>query len=109
MTTPTVLFVGDSVTDCGRRDDPTGLGDGYVRISAAQAAWREDLDEKIAVVRRLAAETSAVVVHADARPAGAGNAAELAADGVHPTARGHAVLAETWLEQAGTATGRTAG
>ncbi|MEO3746397.1 SGNH/GDSL hydrolase family protein [Plantactinospora sp. B5E13] len=31
MNTPTILFVGDSVTDCGRRDDPAGLGDGYVR------------------------------------------------------------------------------
>jgi len=29
----TVLFIGDSVTDCGRRDDPDrGLGDGYVRL-----------------------------------------------------------------------------
>jgi lysophospholipase L1-like esterase len=31
---PHVLFVGDSVTDCGRRDDPDGLGDGYVRVLA---------------------------------------------------------------------------
>jgi lysophospholipase L1-like esterase len=28
----TVLFIGDSVTDCGRRDDEDGLGDGYVRL-----------------------------------------------------------------------------
>jgi acyl-CoA thioesterase-1 len=29
----TVLFIGDSVTDCGRRDDPDrGLGHGYVRL-----------------------------------------------------------------------------
>jgi acyl-CoA thioesterase I len=27
----TVVFAGDSVTDCGRRTDPEGLGDGYVR------------------------------------------------------------------------------
>jgi lysophospholipase L1-like esterase len=26
------LFAGDSITDCGRRDDPDGLGDGYVRM-----------------------------------------------------------------------------
>ena len=25
------MFAGDSVTDCGRRTDPDGLGDGYVR------------------------------------------------------------------------------
>lgn len=29
-----VLFIGDSVTDCGRRTDPGGLGDGYVRLLA---------------------------------------------------------------------------
>jgi lysophospholipase L1-like esterase len=27
----TVVFAGDSVTDCGRRTDPEALGDGYVR------------------------------------------------------------------------------
>ncbi|MET4059253.1 acyl-CoA thioesterase-1 [Arthrobacter sp. UYP6] len=30
------VFAGDSVTDCGRRDDD-GLGDGYVRLLAASA------------------------------------------------------------------------
>jgi acyl-CoA thioesterase-1 len=30
-----ILFIGDSVTDCGRRDDaPDYLGDGYVRLVA---------------------------------------------------------------------------
>jgi acyl-CoA thioesterase I len=34
MTGP-ILFIGDSVTDCGRRDDaPDYLGDGYVRLVA---------------------------------------------------------------------------
>jgi len=28
------MFTGDSVTDCGRRTDPDGLGDGYVRMLA---------------------------------------------------------------------------
>jgi len=27
----TVLFIGDSITDCGRRQDQEGLGNGYVR------------------------------------------------------------------------------
>jgi len=27
-----VLFIGDSITDCGRREDPEGLGNGYVRL-----------------------------------------------------------------------------
>ena len=192
MTNPTVLFVGDSVTDCGRREDPTGLGNGYVRavvdsgalqgfrvlnrgisgdrvrdlrarwsddvvaeqpdvvsilvgvndtwrrydsddptsaeeferdyrailealpattrlvlvepfllpVTETQAAWREDLDPKIAVVRRLAAERSAVLVDADVHLTAAGDAADLADDGVHPTPRGHAELAELWLDRA---------
>ncbi|HEY0007570.1 MAG TPA: SGNH/GDSL hydrolase family protein [Tepidisphaeraceae bacterium] len=28
----TFVFIGDSITDCGRREDPQGLGDGYVRL-----------------------------------------------------------------------------
>lgn len=34
-----IVFVGDSVTDCGRRADPSGLGDGYVR----RLAQRDEL------------------------------------------------------------------
>ncbi|MBS1721027.1 MAG: SGNH/GDSL hydrolase family protein [Armatimonadetes bacterium] len=30
-----LVFIGDSITDCGRRDDPEGLGQGYVRKIAA--------------------------------------------------------------------------
>lgn len=29
-----IVFAGDSVTDCGRRDDPDALGHGYVRLLA---------------------------------------------------------------------------
>ncbi len=39
MTGP-VLFVGDSITDAGRRDDPAGLGWGYVRLVAEAFALR---------------------------------------------------------------------
>src|ERR1700712_5153447 len=28
----TYLFIGDSITDVGRRDEPEGLGNGYVRL-----------------------------------------------------------------------------
>ena len=28
----TILFIGDSITDAGRREDPEGLGSGYVRV-----------------------------------------------------------------------------
>ena len=27
-----LLFIGDSITDCGRGADPEGLGQGYVRL-----------------------------------------------------------------------------
>ena len=45
----TILFFGDSITDAGRRDDPAGLGDGYVRIIAEHFA---DARPDLAVVNR---------------------------------------------------------
>ncbi|RQP11618.1 MAG: hypothetical protein EAS51_05325 [Microbacteriaceae bacterium] len=41
MTAP-VLFIGDSITDAGRRDDPEGLGHGYVRLVAEGLVRRGD-------------------------------------------------------------------
>jgi lysophospholipase L1-like esterase len=183
------VFAGDSVTDSGRRDDPAGLGDGYVRhlyddlgadrprivnagisgnravdlvarwdadvlvhqpdlvsvlvgindtwrrydkddptstedfeasyrellepvtaklvliepfllaVKAEQHAWREDLDPKIEVVRRLATEYDALLVPADVefnRQAAIVGGTTLADDGVHPTAAGHRLLAGLW-------------
>jgi acyl-CoA thioesterase-1 len=44
MTGP-ILFIGDSVTDCGRRDDaPDYLGDGYVRMVAEKLPGRRVLN-----------------------------------------------------------------
>jgi acyl-CoA thioesterase-1 len=194
MTGP-VLFIGDSVTDCGRRDDePDFLGDGYVRViadrlpdrhilnagisgnraidlrdrwhidvveqmpetltvyvgindtwrrydesdptSAAtfeanyracladvggastlilvepfvlpvteeQEHWHEDLDEKRAVVARLAAEFDARFLPLQTLLAAAAEdhgAAALAQDGVHPTAKGHGLIADAWRGLAG--------
>ena len=185
----TVVFAGDSVTDCGRRTDPDGLGNGYVRnlyddlgerrptivnagISGNRAAdlaarwsadvlahdpslvsiligindtwrrydendpttpedfeasyrslldplscpvvlmepfllpvkdgqeeWREDLDPKLEVVRKLAVEYGAILVPTDVeltKQAASAGAATLAGDGVHPTAAGHRALADLW-------------
>lgn len=185
----TVVFAGDSVTDCGRRTDPDGLGDGYVRkvyddlgerrptivnagISGHQAAdlaarwstdvlahdpslvsiligindtwrrydendpttaesfeasyrsmldaltcpvvlmepfllpvkdgqdaWREDLDPKLEVVRKLAVEYGAILVPTDVeltKQAASVGAATLAGDGVHPSPAGHRALADLW-------------
>jgi len=191
-----IVFTGDSVTDCGRRADPRGIGDGYVsmiestvggalgpvaprivntgisgdrlvdlerrwaddvvahraglvsvligvndtwrrfdrgldsppgefearydRMLAAlggtslvlvepfvlpvrpdQEDWREDLEERIAVVHRMAEKWSAVLVPADRelrKRAEEVGPATLADDGVHPTPEGHRVLARLWLE-----------
>jgi lysophospholipase L1-like esterase len=185
----TVVFAGDSVTDCGRRTDPEGLGNGYVRnlyddlaarrprivnagisgnravdlvrrwstdvlahdpslvsiligindtwrrydkddpttaesfeasyralldpltcpvvliepfllaVKDGQDAWREDLDPKLDVVRKLAVEYGAILVPADVelnRQASSAGAATLAGDGVHPTAAGHQAIADLW-------------
>ena len=37
----TLVFLGDSITDCGRREDPDGLGYGYVRLIAEYFAAHE--------------------------------------------------------------------
>lgn len=39
--TRTLLFIGDSITDCGRQEDPDGLGHGYVRLLAEQLDARD--------------------------------------------------------------------
>lgn len=40
-TARTRLFNGDSITDCGRREEPDGLGDGFVGLSAEEDGARE--------------------------------------------------------------------
>lgn len=62
--------------------------------------WRSDLDPKIQVVRRLAEEFEALLVPLDGLFAGAVSQADptyWAPDGVHPSAAGHALMAEAWL------------
>ncbi|GAA1134697.1 SGNH/GDSL hydrolase family protein [Kribbella jejuensis] len=187
----TVVFAGDSVTDCGRRTDPAGLGDGYVRnlyddlgenrptivnagisgnravdlaarwatdvvahdpalvsiligindtwrrydendpttpesfessyrslldalscpvvlmepfllpVKDGQPEWREDLEPKLAVVRKLAVEYGAILVPTDVeltKLAASVGPAALAGDGVHPSATGHRALADLWRQ-----------
>lgn len=73
-------------------------------VPADRLSWREDLDPKIQVVRGLAREFGAIYVPLD----GAFSAACVhrepafwAADGVHPTQAGHALIARKWLEAVG--------
>ncbi len=37
-----LVFIGDSITDAGRREDPEGLGHGWVRAAATELAQRGD-------------------------------------------------------------------
>jgi len=66
-------------------------------------AWREDLNPKLDVVRKLAVEFDAELIPLDglfAKMATQAPAAYWAHDGVHPTAAGAALIAEAWLENA---------
>lgn len=70
-------------------------------VDDAQRTWREDLDEKLTVVRALAEDFGATLIPTDRLMTDAAESAGgpdvLAADGVHPTPAGHAVLANAWL------------
>jgi lysophospholipase L1-like esterase len=67
-------------------------------------AWREDLDPKIQAARELSLEYADAFVPLDGIFASAvcrQEPAFWAADGVHPTCQGHALITETWLECTG--------
>ena len=77
-----------------------------LHVPADRYAWREDLNPKIDVTRKLAVEFGAELLPLDglfAQAATQAPAAYWANDGVHPTAAGHGLIAETWLENAGLA------
>ncbi|MEV4561567.1 GDSL-type esterase/lipase family protein [Kitasatospora sp. NPDC049285] len=73
-----------------------------VPVTAEQWTWRTDLDPRIHAVRRLAAEFGALLLAADGllnqAAVAAGRPEAIAADGVHPTERGHRLLAAAWTE-----------
>jgi acyl-CoA thioesterase I len=67
------------------------------------AEWRADLGPKIEATRRLAQEFSVLHIPLDeifARAEDRAIPAYWAQDGVHPTAAGHALIAQTWLKHA---------
>ena len=75
-----------------------------LHVPADRFAWREDLNPKIDVTRKLAIEFGAELLPLDGLFAQAATQAPpefWAGDGVHPSAAGHALIAETWLENAG--------
>lgn len=66
--------------------------------------WREDLDPKIHAVRNLAREFKTLLLPLDGliNSAAAQRSPEFwAADGVHPTMAGHALIAQEWLRKTG--------
>ncbi len=69
-------------------------------VTADQLNWREDLDPRIQAVRRVARAFGAYYVPLDGMFAAASAHREpafWASDGVHPTAAGHALIAQQWL------------
>jgi len=66
--------------------------------------WREDLDPKIHAVRKLACEFKAILIPLDgifARYSVYKPFDYWTNDGVHPTKKGHAVIAKAWMEATG--------
>ncbi len=68
---------------------------------ADRIVWREDLDPRIDVVRRLARDYTALYVPYDGLFASASTQREpafWASDGVHPTQAGHAFMSQAWIK-----------
>jgi len=75
-----------------------------VPVSEDQKRWREDLDPKIEAVRRLGKEFGAILVPLDGLFAEACKSRPpsfWAADGVHPTLPGHALISRALLKSVG--------
>lgn len=69
---------------------------------ADRLSWREDLDPKIAAARKLASEFKTGYIHLDGifnKHAVISNPEKWAADGVHPTPAGHALIAGEWISE----------
>jgi lysophospholipase L1-like esterase len=71
----------------------------------AKRLWREDLDPKIQIVRNLAREFAHAFIPLDgifaSYAAGGIKDADMSADGVHPSPRGHGIIAGEWLKALG--------
>jgi lysophospholipase L1-like esterase len=129
---PTLVSVAIGINDTWRRYDDNDLTsveafeDSYRRVLTATQAqgnpdlvlcepfllavrdemntWREDLDPKIAVVHKMAAEFNAKLVPFDQRfndLAREMSMSELAEDGIHPSKLGHQIMADLWLRTVG--------
>ena len=84
-----ILFQGDSITDCGRkRDDDRSVGTGYAFMVkgqlGAEAPGEYEFFNRGISGNRIEAVKSAPVSH-------------WLWDGVHPTAMGHWIIKEAWM------------
>lgn len=126
---PTTVSILVGINDMWRRDDsgsatsPAEFEDNYrtilsrayreldarlvllepflLEISEEMRAWREDLDPKIHIVRRLSREYEATLVPLDglfAQASARRHPSFWAQDGVHPTPAGHALIAQAWID-----------
>jgi acyl-CoA thioesterase-1 len=76
-------------------------------MSDEQKLWHIDLDPKRRIIRGLAAEYGAVFVPLQeifTKSASKTGIAALVTDGVHPTRKGHELIAETWLREVSAST-----
>lgn len=70
-------------------------------VAPVTEQWREDIDPKIASIRRLADEFDAAYIACDeifAKAATRQSMEYWLFDGVHPSSAGHMLIAEAWLE-----------
>lgn len=98
----------DLLDDCAEAGMRIVLCEPFVLpVPEDRKKWREDLDPRIQALRSLAAEYAAAYVPYDglfaAAAVASGNAAHWAADGVHPSPAGHALMADAWLRAVGAA------
>ena len=73
-------------------------------VQEGQAAWRADLEPKIAITRQLGRAYGAICLPLDdvfLHAATLRPAEFWLRDGVHPTSAGHALIAQTWLKAVG--------
>ncbi|MDD5688133.1 MAG: SGNH/GDSL hydrolase family protein [Elusimicrobia bacterium] len=66
--------------------------------------WREDLNPKIKIVRKLAKEYNAILIPLDKifqKACKLQSPNYWAGDGVHPTLAGHALIAQSWMKYSG--------
>lgn len=73
-------------------------------VTPDKTQWREDLNPKINVVRKIAKEFDTLLVPLDSVFANAAKRFSMdfwSEDGIHPTAAGHALIAREWLKTVG--------